>query len=430
MLSDKSMLASLSGLIAIPSVSGVEVSADAPYGSAVRDALHYTLDLCERLGFKTVNKNGHLAWAEIGNGDRLIAVVPHLDVVPAGEGWTLDPFALTESNGRLYGRGSSDNKGPAIASIYAAADVASQLPALPVRIRIILGQCEEVGDWKDMEQYRREEEKPFAGFTPDASFPALCGEQGQLWGEFSIPLEKSGLLELTGGNATNMVPASCRAVFVDRSGKKQILTTSGKASHATKPEDGINAIGLMMDELSAAGVSSPLIDFYQKCMCGKNHGEGLGCDVSDPQSGRTTACIGTARTEKDSVILTLDMRYPVSGNADQLRASVMAYAADYGLAFSVKKENPPYYRDPDSPLMRSLLAAYLEETGDGSAPIVIGGGTYARAIDNIIGFGSNFLGKPHTEHQANEYIEKEDFFLLRRIFRNALFRLIKMSSSL
>ncbi len=80
--------------------------------------------------------------------------------------------------------------------------------------------------------------------------------------------------------------------------------------------------------------------------------------------------------------------------------------------------------------MRILLTVYSEETGGGSAPLVIGGFTYARAIDNIIGFGTNFPGKPHTEHQANEFLEQDEFFLLRRVFRNALFRLMKVPSSL
>ncbi len=426
--SDETMLQSLRDLIAIPSVSGIGASESSPFGAAVKDALHYTLSLCGSLGMRTVNRNDRLAWAEVGSGKEIIAVVPHLDVVPAGEGWSFDPFTLTEKDGRLYGRGSSDNKGPLIASLYAVADVAEMRPNMDRHIRIIFGQCEEVGDWKDMEQYRKEEERPVMGFTPDASFPALCGEQGQLWGEFSVPVEQSGLLMLTGGSATNMVPASCRAIFQDQNGQERQLTTSGKASHATKPEDGVNAIGLMMQALQDAGVCSPLIDFYLTCMNDSDHGEGLGCDVRDEKSGSTTACIGTARTENGKIILTLDMRYPVSGDAAKLRSAVLKSAERFGLTFTVTKENPPYYRDPGSPLMQTLLSAYREETRDCSAPIVIGGGTYARAIDNIVGFGSNFPGKVHTEHQANEYIEKEDLFLLRRIFRNALLKLLTLEA--
>ena len=99
---DAQMLSTLQELLRIPSVSGVGASPAQPYGKEVDEALEYTLNLCRTLGMKTVKIPGKTAWAEIGQGDEMIAVVPHLDVVPAGEGWTTDPFEGTVRNVRIY----------------------------------------------------------------------------------------------------------------------------------------------------------------------------------------------------------------------------------------------------------------------------------------------------------------------------------------
>ena len=153
------MLESLQKLLRIPSVSGHGANPGQPYGKEVDEALDYTLALCRSLGMRTMKLPGKTAWAEIGQGTEMIAVVPHLDVVPAGDGWTVEPFDGTVKDGRLYGRGSSDNKGPAISCIYAVADILEETGGrLPRRLRLIFGQSEETGVWSDMDYYRQNEE--------------------------------------------------------------------------------------------------------------------------------------------------------------------------------------------------------------------------------------------------------------------------------
>ena len=112
------MIAALTELLSIESVSG---SGDEkyPYGAGPAMALKYTLALCRRMGFRTKNADGRYGYAEIGSGPELIGILAHLDTVPAGSGWTYPPFAGTLSEGRLYGRGAQDDKGPVIACIYA-----------------------------------------------------------------------------------------------------------------------------------------------------------------------------------------------------------------------------------------------------------------------------------------------------------------------
>ena len=430
MRTNQEMLQALEGLLAISSVAGEDVTPEAPYGTGVAKALAYTLRLCGELGMRTVNRDGQTAWAEIGEGDELVAVIPHVDVVPAGDGWTMEPFACTKRDGRLYGRGSSDNKGPAIACVFAAADLlAEQLP-LSRRIRLIFGQCEETGQWSDMAYYRRHEEQPCAGFTPDAEFPALCGEKGMLWLELSMPLEHSGLSLLEGGSACNMVASWCRARFRDGSGGDRLVETQGLAAHATVPEQGDSAIRKMVEELSRAGLQNPLISFYNKYIGESCHGEKLGCCFQDDASGTTTLCSGMVRTDGGIIRMTLDIRYPVTADGGLILETVTAAAQAEGLTLDVLKHDKPLYRAPSDPVLQQLLAAYREETGDFSDPLVIGGGTYARALDNIVGFGAAFPGRRHTEHQKDEYILEEDFYKLRSIYRTALKKLLVMDLSI
>lgn len=111
------------------------------------------LSLCRSFGFRTKNADYRYGYAEIGEGEELIGILAHLDTVPAGEGWNYPPFAGTLADGQLYGRGVEDDKGPAIACVYAMRDLLESGVPLRKRIRLILGQDEETGDWCDISEY-------------------------------------------------------------------------------------------------------------------------------------------------------------------------------------------------------------------------------------------------------------------------------------
>ena len=209
-MDQKQFLDALLGLLAIDSVAWLDASEAAPYGSGPAKALDYVLSLCRALGVRTENRGGRVAWAEIGAGDELTAVLGHLDVVPDGEGWTHDPRGELCGD-RLYGRGAVDDKGPVMAALFAMKAVQDSGVPLKRRVRLIFGQREEVGDWQDMAWYREHEQLPAFGFTPDAEFPAIYGEKGILHYELTLPLKHSGLARVEGGDAANMVPSWARA---------------------------------------------------------------------------------------------------------------------------------------------------------------------------------------------------------------------------
>lgn len=417
------MIEALKGLLEIESIAdhGKEGYL---YGPGPAAALEYVLELCEKFGFRTKNADGKYGYAEIGSGEDLIGILCHLDVVPAGEGWHYPPFAGTlvpgkEGEGdRLYGRGALDDKGPAIANIFAMKDLLESGMPLNKRIRIIFGQTEENGDWYDLDAYKEAEELPDYGYTPDGDFPAIYVEKGILLVTLSMALSTSGFSSLSAGSAPNMVPDLCTAVLA---GEEAVLESRGKAAHGSAPWEGENALTKMMQELAGR---APFAAMYMDLIGDKTDGTGLGCDFSDEDSGKLTLNAGMAKVVDDEVTVYLDIRYPVSVSLEKIEKEISRAAETYGAVSQVLHQMEPVYLDRKGPVMHCLLSAYREETGDDTEPLIIGGGTYARAMDNIIAFGPNFPNHENREHKEDEYILKEDFFALREIYRKALLGLL------
>lgn len=426
MHNNQEMLSRLGELLAIESVAGVNCSETAPYGAGPAATLDHMLKLCASLGFRVKNCDNQLGWAEIGEGDEMVGILCHLDVVPAGEGWNYAPYAMTlTENGRAYGRGVTDDKGPAMCCVYAMKDILDSGTPLKRRIRIIFGLCEEAGDWKDMAYYAEHEELPVFGITPDADFPAIYGEKGILTAELRMPLKNSGLLTAVGGTAANVVPSLCSVTYAGTDGRPVTVQAKGKPAHGSTPEDGVNAISAVMEKLAAMPeLKSAFVDFYQTYIGWDYHGVKMGCGLEDDKSGKLTLNAGVLTVDGEDLLLKLNIRNPVTFTTEDAMGPVRAAAAGYGMSVALSEENHPIYMDKNGPVITALLEVYREMTGDlESKPTVIGGGTYARAMNNIVAFGPMLPGRELTEHMNNEYALVEDLYLCRAIYRKALEKL-------
>lgn len=408
------MIEELKKLVSIESVAQPG-EGDLPYGAGPAAALSYVLALCASFGFRTKNADGLYGYAEIGSGEELIGILCHLDVVPAGEGWDYPPFEGTSVGDRLYGRGVIDDKGPAIASIFAMKDLLDSGQPLNKRIRIIFGQTEENGEWTDMESYKQHEELPSYGFTPDGDFPAIYGEKGIMLVTVSMDKTASGLFSIKGGSAPNMVPDYCHVKVRDRD-----FETFGKSSHGCAPWMGDNAISKMMDRLCKDGFDVPFVKMYMDKIGSCFHGEKMNCALKDEESGMLSMNAGMVKEQDEKLTLYLDIRYPVSCRWEEIMAIIEKEFASYGVETRLIHQQDPVYMDKDGAVMGRLLQAYRSVTGDLSEPLVIGGGTYARSMDNIIAFGPNIPGHPCTEHEKNEYILIEDLKTIREVYKRAL----------
>lgn len=412
----------LTDLCAVPSVDG-QPEEGAPYGKETRQALDVFMSIAQRMGFHTVNVDNVAAYAEMGQGQDMVAAVCHLDIVPAGSGWETDPFTLTVQGDRLTARGVMDDKGPALGVLYAMKSLSEDDDFKPQkRIRLIVGLNEEKGS-ACMAHYSQVEEIPTAGFTADAVFPAIYAEKGNAVIELVMERKpEDAILSASAGEAVNMVPGQCLVTLKDGSSE----TYLGDIAHASTPEQGKNAISVAMEALGETLLASDRTDafvaFYNECLAWELDGSQLGLAFQD-ETGATTVNAGLLSIDDEEARLTLNIRYPVTMDVDQTKAALKEIVAPYGIQASWPGIMPPLIQPKDSHLITTLMGVYQELTGTQAEALAIGGGTYARALPNIVGFGPVFPGDPDVAHKANEWASTDSLLAGAALYREALRRL-------
>jgi succinyl-diaminopimelate desuccinylase len=446
-------------LIRIKSIKG-EPEAGMPCGKGPYEALQYTLSLCKDMGFRTKDLDGYVGYAELGEGEETIGVLVHLDVVPEGQGWTYPPFSAELHDGKIYGRGAIDDKGPVIAILYAMKTLITSEVKLKRKIRVVFGTDEENGF--DGINYYRTKEKPFdMGFTPDASFPLIRGEKGILLCKLKSEIHKRSksniyIKSIIGGSAPNMVPGSCNAIIsiektelpmlealidefkqcngyeiaLDVMGNIINLSCNGKTAHGSTPEEGLNAISIMMLFLNrfygANDDVARFIKIYNDKIGMQYNGEAMNPSYYDDMSGKMTLNVGKIALDEHKLDITIDIRYPISFSADDIIQTLRNEFAVEGFAIEQLFAVDPIFFHEDHPLLQKLLKVYKDVTKDQeSKPLVTGGATYARSMENVIAFGPVFSDEPELAHKGDEYITIEKLLLLTKIYTYALYELAK-----
>ena len=419
------MTRALVDLCRIPSVKG-EPLPEAPYGAETARALARFLAIGTELGFRAVNLDNRVGYVEYGQGRRLVAVLAHLDVVPAGDGWQTDPFEPVVLPDRIIARGAIDDKGPLVAALFALKALADEGFQPDARIRIIAGLDEECGS-SCMQHYARIEELPDAGFTPDADFPVINAEKGIVSFDLVVrggqpAADSLRLVAGRAGSRTNVVPGQCHLLLVDASGEQESHYT-GQPAHASTPWKGQNAIAAAMADvqrrLADAGCRHPFVDFYNQAIGMSWRGEGLRIAGEDA-SGPLTLNAGVLKLDEQEGRLSVDIRYPVTWSLDRLLAAMQPRLAELGAELEIVRNSPPLYYPPESPLINTLAGILQDLTGFPERTLAIGGGTYARTMPNIVAFGPTFPGDPETMHQPGEYITQQTLGASAAIFRQAL----------
>ena len=408
------MVGDIETLVRIPSFQEDDKKAeDAPFGPGPKEALTAALKLASDMGFASHDAEGYIGFADFaGQSDTQIGIIGHMDVVPAGPGWTFEPYAVTRKEGYLIGRGTLDDKGPSVVALHAMKfwkdlQDAGEAPQFPYTIRFLFGANEESG-MADVAYYHEHYDDPAFLFTPDAEFPVCYGEKGGYDGQItSKPLDASSriVVEFEGGAATNAVPGIAHAVVkadaaalpaADRITVTEAgaglarIEAKGKGAHASTPDEGINAIGLIVDYLLANDLCSPderaFFELDQKLL---NHsdGSGLGIKTEDEYFGPLTIIGGTIKLEDDRFVQTLDSRFPTSITADEMTEHVRQLADEIGGTVENTRLMEPFLVKPDSPVIQALLDAYNEATGEDAKPFTMGGGTYAREFKSGASFG-------------------------------------------
>ena len=435
------LIASLQESIRIPSTEGTP-EPGMPFGKNVSDALHHALETASSLGLKTSDMEGYVGCAEFGEGEEMLGVICHLDVVPEGTGWKHPPYGAVIEDGIMYGRGTLDDKGPAFAAIYALAAIKEAGIPLKRRIRVILGTNEETG-WGCMNYYREHGEAPTLGFTPDGEYPVVHSEKGILHTTFEKRFESR--LRIKAGTRPNVVPGRLEAFIPCRPDKLReavekaalsdfkfeieeaeggcSMTVIGLDAHASMPEAGFNSIQAaftVLFNLGLEGADGEMIARMHEALGMGLHGESMGLDVTDA-SGRLTLNPGVIDWNENGIVdFKIDVRHPISLSAEEVKAAQIN-----ALGMPVIHEHAQHglYVPADSELVSKLLDVYAARTGSRPAPLAIGGGTYARAFDNVVAFGCEIPGHPAPVHMPNEFISIEDLMFNAHMIADAMLAL-------
>lgn len=438
-------------MLRIASVEGSSAP-NAPYGPENREALDLALALGNKFGMRTTDLEGHIGYAEFGEGDKLIVSLGHLDVVPTGPGWKHEPFGAEIDNGYIYGRGTTDDKGPAMASFYAMRAIKEVCPELGVRFRQVFG-CNEESGFGCVARYMETEEAPTFGVAPDAGWPCYHGEKGIANLEISVPAPAGDmeLIEFEGGQRPNIVIDSCSAkVKVSDAAKAEVdakLADSwdrnvtyawdgnvlgayaiGKAAHGSTPFLGDSAAARMfrfLDEISPLSTSVAYRELLESTHPG---GAGLGIAGADAQSQDLTCNLGVVKIVDGKLDLLFNVRYPVTWNGKMLEELCREYLARLDSAFELKvvRDSAPLYFPIDHPLVKTVVDVYADETGNRMTPGTMGGGTYARAIPNSVSIGTGWTGDGNA-HETDERLKVDHLFKMSRIYAHILYRLAQVA---
>ncbi|EIT85513.1 dipeptidase PepV [Fictibacillus macauensis ZFHKF-1] len=449
------LLKETQGLLQIRSVLDEEHNAaEAPFGEGIAEALNYMMKLGHSAEMTVKNVEGYAAHLEMGQGEELVGILGHLDVVPEGDGWSVDPFGGEIKDGKLYARGAIDDKGPTMAAFYAMKIVQELKLPLSKRVRLILGTDEE-SQWRCVKRYFESEEMPSIGFAPDADFPIIHAEKGMLNVEWT---GRPNVASLTGdyvlqsfhsGRRLNMVPdvaeavisgdaALCKAFDAylaqhqaagssEVKGERIHLTLQGKSAHGSTPEFGINAGVMLAQFLSTQALDEAGKQYvtFVATYVQETQGVALGIASEDEVSGPLTVNAGVFSYEHGKSTIGLNVRYPVQHDGDQVLAKMQQLASDHAFDISIIKHTRPHFIDENHTLVQTLRKVYEEQTGLSGKPIAIGGGTYARSLKAGVAFGALFPGREDVAHQKDEYMFVEDLINACAIYAEAIYELAR-----
>jgi succinyl-diaminopimelate desuccinylase len=442
----------------------------APMGLGIAEALKFLLYKAQEDGFNTRDIDGYAAHIEYGEGQDIVGVLCHIDVVPEGEGWTSPPFSAEIREGKIFARGAIDDKGPTMAAYYALKIVKELGVSINKRVRIIIGTDEE-RNWQCVKHYFKQEEMPSIGFAPDADFPIIYAEKGianfylvgkigeKITEDESIPSALE-LKSFQSGQRVNMVPDQARATIEVQEGKgesaelkamyiieqfqeyikenefigtvtrdrNQIqFLVKGSSAHGAEPYKGTNA-GFIMNSflrtLKLRGTDCSYVEFVDKYFTADYYGEKIGITKSDEMTGPLTINVGVFHYVQGlETKIGLNLRYPVTTEYEVMMTNIRKVAEGYGFSIFDMDNSPPHHVDKENPLIKTLQKVYYEQTSSEPHLLSIGGGTYARSLKSGVAFGPLFPGKEETAHQKDEFIEIDDLLRATSIYAQAIYEL-------
>lgn len=441
---EQSIFRDIARLVAVNSVEG-EPGPGAPFGKGPAEALELGLQIARELGLDAVDCEGMIGYAALGQGEKYLATITHLDVVPTGEGWTEDPFVMREREGYIIGRGVMDDKGPSVLCLYALKYLLDRQVPLRYPVRALLGVNEET-HMNDVRYYLSHYPAPLFCFSPDANFPLCNGEKGICHGRILSDSMQGNILQLKGGVAANAVPDKAEAlVKADRlSSTERVtaeetgqglwkLTANGVGGHASAPAGTVNAVGLLVEYLLENQVGDEREERFLRLLSrlhAASDGSAVGAAASDSVFEPLTIVGTVIGIEEGRLYQVFDCRYPTTMSAENLR-TILLQQAEGAAQVVIDSDKTPFYMPLDNPAVQVCIDAYNAITGEQAVPYTIGGGTYARMFPNAVSFGPEHPERPQPDfagpiHGVDEAAGKAYFLEALQVYILALLELEKL----
>lgn len=436
------MISDLARLIRIPSVKG-EAEENAPFGKEPARALDEVLKICGEAGLSVRNIDNYVGTADFYETDTIpeLGVLSHMDVVPVGGGWSVPPFELTQKDGKLLGRGAIDDKGPAIAALYAVKAIKDSGLKLSKNVRLVFGTDEECGSG-DLAYYLKKEKLPEMLFTPDGSYPVINAEKGLMRASYTGAIDHK-IVSIKGGTVVNAVPEYAEAVLAgvavdtarysfegvtlsaEACGENVKLVANGKSAHASLPEGGHNAVTALLTVVADVTGDNTVKALVEMFPYGETDGACAGIKCSDKISGGLTTVLSVIDGADGKLTAKQDIRFPIDRKCAEIIAMIEKKAKEKSLAHKIDMAIEPHYVPEDSEFVQKLLSVYETVTGEKGYCVAIGGGTYVHETEGGVAFGAEFPGDDNHMHGADEFITLESFVKNAKIFAAAIYSVCK-----
>ncbi len=450
------MIEDLKTLVRIDSQRG-RAKEGKPFGDGPAKVVAAAEGLMKQYGLQTTNYDNYVVTGDFGTQEKALDILAHLDVVPVTEDWTVtEPFQPKVVDGRIYGRGTADDKGPAIAALYALRAIRELGLPMKKSVRLILGSDEECGSGDLEYYYAKEQEAPYT-FTPDADFPLINIEKGSFKGEFSadFPAEdaKAYVVSFTSGDKVNVVPARAtlvvagvEAAVVEEAAARVTAQTNvafttesqadgtvkvsakGVAAHASTPAEGKNALTATLRLITALpldatkGLTALLgleALFPYEDTCGKQ----AGIDRENEESGALTLCFSIMDYTPEHLHAIFDARLPIGCTKENTSYPVKEALAQYGITLDNDELREPHCVPGDSWFVQTLLGSYERYFGKKGKALSTGGGTYVHELERGVAFGCMVPEVDNHMHGDDEFMEIEMLLRSAKIFADAILKI-------
>lgn len=430
----------------------------------------------EEFGLEFRNVDDRVFVVELpGSTEEAFGILTHGDTVPAADTWTLDdgtelnPLEMTLKDGRLYGRGTEDDKASIAAALYAMKTIRENDVPLQRTIRLMIETTEETGG-EGFAYYQESNELPEYNIVLDSGYPAVIAENGFGTIDTYFPrVEGSGegpeIIEVTGGLASNQIPetsvatiqaddpealsATLRAegeAYVEANGGDfQVtsevegdlvqLTVSGKSAHSSKPDSGLNPVPRMAGLLAESEVPfrenhyTAAMDYLNDNYGLDYHGEKLGVAYQHDFMGPLLVSPTFLELTDDQLHIAVNVRAPVGERSPEELASaisdhISAYADEQGVDMEVEVGIRDWMlRDPQGAWLQTLLNIFGDTTGLPADPVSSAGSTTAKLLPNAINFGPSMPGEPYTGHTSEEFKKVDNLMLDIQMFTEMFARI-------